>query len=48
MLKKIKLGKKWNDHKKGSVVEVDELRAQYLLKNGFVEEKPRELYNTKT
>ncbi len=42
MLQKIKLAKKWNAHKKGSIVEVDNLRAEWLRENDFEEAKPKE------
>ncbi len=38
LIVKVKLGKKWNDHEKGTIVEVDELRAKWLRDNGFEEE----------
>ncbi len=38
---KITLGKDWNDHKEGSTVTVDDLRAAWLKKAGFVEKKEK-------
>lgn len=39
MLEKVKLGKDWNAHPKGSTVEVDSVRAAWLRKNDFEESK---------
>ena len=41
-MEKLKLAKDWNKHKRGSVVTVDSLRAEYLRKNGFVEKEKKE------
>ncbi len=38
-MQKITLGKDWNDHKEGSVVTVDDLRAAWLKKAGFEAKK---------
>ena len=34
-MQKITLSKDWNDHKEGSTVTVDDLRAAWLKKGGF-------------
>ncbi len=36
---KILLGKDWNDHKEGTTVMVDDLRAAWLKKAGFEAKK---------
>ena len=36
-MQKVKLAKKWNDHKSGSTVEVDDLRATWLRDGGYEE-----------
>ena len=36
-MKKVKLQKEWSSHKKGSVIEVDDLRATWLEKHGYLE-----------
>ena len=36
---KILLGKDWNDHKEGTTVTVDDLRAAWLKKAGFEAKK---------
>ena len=38
-MQKITLEKDWNDHKEGSVVTVDDLRAAWLKKAGFEAKK---------
>ncbi len=38
-MQRITLGKDWNDHKEGSVVTVDDLRAVWLKKAGFEAKK---------
>ena len=38
-MKKIKLIKPWNKHHKGVALEVDDVRAAYLLKHGYIESK---------
>ncbi len=38
-MQKILLGKDWNDHKEGSTVVVEDLRAAWLKKAGFEAKK---------
>ncbi len=38
-MQRITLSKDWNKHKEGSVVTVDDLRAAWLKKGGFVSKK---------
>ncbi len=38
-MQKITLGKDWNDHKEGSSVTVDDLRAAWLKKADFESKK---------
>ncbi len=38
-MQKITLEKDWNDHKEGSIVVVDDLRAAWLKKAGFEAKK---------
>ena len=40
-MQKITLEKDWNDHKEGTSVTVDDLRAAWLKKAGFVEKKEK-------
>ncbi len=41
-MQKLKIAKDWNKHKRGFVVTVDSLCAEYLRKNGFVEKENKE------
>lgn len=36
-MQRVKLKKKWNLHKIGSTIEVDDLRATWLEKHGYLE-----------
>ena len=41
LMQKLKLTKKWNDHRKGETVVVDDKRGAWLKKNGFLDEPKR-------
>ena len=38
-MQRITLSRDWNKHKEGSTVMVDDLRAAWLKKGGYVEKK---------
>ena len=40
-MKKLKLGKSWNKHKAGATLEVDDLRAAWLVSHGYIEKEQK-------